>query len=295
MSVPPRLFSQFMLTDVWFQWVYSLFFMLLDHSSLGWLEKYRIHEPEAIKRRNKATVPQVIKAVAMQQLIQTLLGWWWLDPTHIDEVDHIRTMLGLYRSVSFLLQCFLDADYYQTFMISNGPRILSAVYWWILPTAQFAVALWAVFNYNNPQYPWLKNCQRLVMDTWQYFLHRLFHANQFLYRNFHSVHHRLYVPYAFGALYNHWFEGLLLDTLGACIAHALPRMTVRQGILLFTFSTLKTVDDHCGYSFPFDPFQFFFPNNSTYHDVHHRVRVLHSLRCRPCMMLTYDIGLGDKV
>ena len=115
------------------------------------------------------------------------------------------------------------------------------------------------------------------MDTWQYFLHRLFHTNQFLYRNFHSVHHRLYVPYAFGALYNHWFEGLLLDTLGAAIAHTLSRMTVRQGILLFTFSTLKTVDDHCGYSFPFDPFQLFFPNNSTYHDVHHRVRVLYSL------------------
>jgi len=109
------------------------------------------------------------------------------------------------------------------------------------------------------------------MDTWQYFLHRLFHVNKYLYRTFHSVHHRLYVPYAFGALYNHWFEGLVLDTLGAAVAHSLSLMSVRQAILLFTFSTLKTVDDHCGYALPFDPFQFMFGNNAPYHDIHHQV------------------------
>ena len=115
--------------------------MMLDHSNLGWLEKYRIHEPEDIKRRNKATVLQVIKAVVMQQIIQTLLGWWWLDSTHGDEVDRVQVLLGLYRPVSIILQYFLDAGYYQLFMISNGPRILSIVYWWILPVAQFAAAL----------------------------------------------------------------------------------------------------------------------------------------------------------
>lgn len=45
------------------------------------------------------------------------------------------------------------------------------------------------------------------MDAWQYVLHRAFHESRFLYRHFHSHHHRLYVPYAFGALYNHPFEG----------------------------------------------------------------------------------------
>jgi sphinganine C4-monooxygenase len=112
---------------------------------------------------------------------------------------------------------------------------------------------------------------RLVMDTWQYFFHRFFHTNQYLYRSIHSVHHRLYVPYAFGALYNHWLEGILLDTLGAAVAHSLALMSMRQAILLFTIATLKTVDDHCGYSLPFDPFQLIFPNNAAYHDIHHRV------------------------
>lgn len=109
------------------------------------------------------------------------------------------------------------------------------------------------------------------MDTWQYFLHRLFHVNKYLYRKFHSVHHRLYVPYAYGALYNHWFEGLLLDTLGAALSHLLAGMGIRQGIFLFAFSTLKTVDDHCGYALPFDPLQAAFGNNAPYHDVHHQV------------------------
>lgn len=87
------------------------------------------------------------------------------------------------------------------------------------------------------------------------------------------MHHRLYVPYAFGALYNHWLEGLLLDTLGAAVAHSMSLMTVRQAVFLFTFSTLKTVDDHCGYALPFDPLQILFPNNAKYHDVHHQVSI----------------------
>lgn len=87
---------------------------------------------------------------------------------------------------------------------------------------------------------------------------------------FHSRHHRLYVPYAFGALYNHPFEGLLMDTIGAGIAYKISGLTVRGGIFFFTFSTMKTVDDHSGYSLPFDPLQYFFWNNASYHDVHHQ-------------------------
>jgi len=47
-------------------------------------------------------------------------------------------------------------------------------------------------------------------------------------------------------------------------------MTARQGMFFFTFSTLKTVDDHCGYSLPWDPLQHIFSNNAEYHDIHHQ-------------------------
>lgn len=81
---------------------------------------------------------------------------------------------------------------------------------------------------------------RVIMDTHQYFLHRLFHLNKTLYKHIHSHHHRLYVPYAFGALYNHPIEGFLLDTLGATISYELTGMSPRLGMLFFTFSNMKT-------------------------------------------------------
>lgn len=78
------------------------------------------------------------------------------------------------------------------------------------------------------------------------------------------------MPYAYGALYNHPFEGFLLDTLGTGLAYLLAGMTVRQSMWFFTCSTIKTVDDHCGYALPFDPLQHITSNNAGYHDIHHQ-------------------------
>lgn len=78
------------------------------------------------------------------------------------------------------------------------------------------------------------------------------------------------MPYAYGALYNHPFEGFLLDTLGTGLAYLLTGMTVRQSMWFFTGSAIKTVDDHCGYALPFDPLQHITSNNAGYHDIHHQ-------------------------
>lgn len=86
----------------------------------------------------------------------------------------------------------------------------------------------------------------------------------------HSRHHRLYVPYAYGALYNHPVEGFILDTLGSGVAYLVTGMTVRQGMCFFIGSTFKTVDDHCGYALPWDPLQHITSNNAGYHDIHHQ-------------------------
>ncbi|CAA6658794.1 unnamed protein product [Spirodela intermedia] len=94
----------------------------------------------------------------------------------------------------------------------------------------------------------------LVMDTWQYFVHRYMHQNQFLYRHVHSQHHRLVVPYAIGALYNHPLEGLL------------------TAVIFFCFAVIKTVDDHCGLCLPGNVFHLFFQNNTAYHDIHHQLQ-----------------------
>eukprot|EP01126_Amoeba_proteus_P027216 TRINITY_DN2701_c0_g1_i1.p1 TRINITY_DN2701_c0_g1~~TRINITY_DN2701_c0_g1_i1.p1 ORF type:complete len:182 (-),score=17.53 TRINITY_DN2701_c0_g1_i1:102-647(-) len=109
----------------------------------------------------------------------------------------------------------------------------------------------------------------VFMDTYQYWMHRLVHYNKFLYKHFHSVHHRLYCPYAFGALYNHPVEGLFMDTFGGGIPALFLDMHPWTSCIFFSLATLKTVDDHCGFVWPYDIFHFFFSNNAKYHDVHH--------------------------
>ncbi|XP_058083762.1 sphinganine C4-monooxygenase 1 [Magnolia sinica] len=111
----------------------------------------------------------------------------------------------------------------------------------------------------------------LILDTWQYFMHRYMHHNKFLYRHIHSQHHRLVVPYAFGALYNHPLEGLLLDTIGGALSFLLSGMSPRTSIFFFSFATIKTVDDHCGLWLPGNLFHMFFRNNTAYHDIHHQL------------------------
>ncbi|KAJ6837667.1 protein SUR2 [Iris pallida] len=110
----------------------------------------------------------------------------------------------------------------------------------------------------------------IVMDTWQYFVHRYMHQNKLLYRHIHSQHHRLVVPYAIGALYNHPLEGLLLDTFGGALSFLISGMTARTSVAFFCFAVMKTVDDHCGLWLPGNIFQMLFQNNTAYHDIHHQ-------------------------
>jgi sphinganine C4-monooxygenase len=61
-----------------------------------------------------------------------------------------------------------------------------------------------------------------------------------------------------------------MDTIGAGLGYKLSGLRTRGAMVFFCFSTLKTVDDHCGYSLPWDPLQKIFWNNAGYHDVHHQ-------------------------
>lgn len=111
----------------------------------------------------------------------------------------------------------------------------------------------------------------VVLDTWRYFFHRFMHHNKFLYRHIHSRHHRIVVPYAFGAMYNHPLEGLIVDTLGGAVSFLVSGMSPRASIFFFSFAIMKAVDDHCGLWLPGNPFHILFANNSAYHDIHHQL------------------------
>ncbi|RMZ81838.1 hypothetical protein DV738_g2131, partial [Chaetothyriales sp. CBS 135597] len=273
--------------DVWLQlaapivayWVVSLLFHMIDEFDL--FPQYRLHTPAEIAKRNRATRWEVIRDVILQQFLQTIAGLAVaaFDPPEMigkEQYEVAAWALALRRIQAWtpllLRLCGLDPaplsgrlwKSYPTLaaVVAGGAypqpgfapwelQVASFIYWVAVPLLQFTTA-------------------SIIVDTWEYFLHRAMHMNKYLYNWIHSRHHRLYVPYAFGALYNHPLEGFLLETVGAGMSYLLTGMTVRQGMVFFTLSTIKTVDDHCGYALPWDPMQHLTSNNAAYHDIHHQ-------------------------
>ncbi|KAL8907254.1 MAG: hypothetical protein Q9171_005941 [Xanthocarpia ochracea] len=275
-------------------WALSMLFHWIDTND--YFPQYRLHTPAEVSSRNKVSRFEVVRDVVIQQIIQTAVGWG-LGMTEPDDLvgkeeynvtvwaRRIRIaqraipgllalagldVTGLAKSLNSthpVLAGAMLGGKYSSFQATSAEgssfvgsissftawekTLASALYWYLIPALQYGIAI-------------------IVVDTWQYFLHRAMHMNKWMYTTFHSRHHRLYVPYAYGALYNHPFEGFLLDTLGASIAYKLAGMNTRQGMWFFTASTFKTVDDHCGYALPWDPLQRLTSNNAGYHDVHHQ-------------------------
>jgi sphinganine C4-monooxygenase len=260
-------------------WVVSLIFHIFDEYDL--FPQYRLHTPAEISKRNKVTRYEVLRDVVVQQIIQTLFGIFlayfdpiemigreeydiavWAQRLRIAQsyipvtlralgVDSSRLALNLLKTQPSLSGAIAGGVYTAPGFAAWELQAATIIYWIGVPFAQFVVAV-------------------LMVDTWQYFFHRAMHMNKFLYTTLHARHHRLYVPYAYGALYNHPVEGFILDTLGTGLAYLATGMTVRQGMWFFTLSTIKTVDDHCGYAFPWDPVQHLTSNNAAYHDIHHQ-------------------------
>jgi sphinganine C4-monooxygenase len=110
----------------------------------------------------------------------------------------------------------------------------------------------------------------LVLDAWQYFMHRLMHSVPYMYRRFHSWHHRVAAPYAYAAQYGHPVDAVLTETLSGAAAYLASGMSPRVAAAFFVFATVKGVDDHCGVAAPWNPLHAAFRNNTAYHDVHHQ-------------------------
>ena len=268
-----------MLSPVVAYWVVSGFFHILDVYDL--CSKYRLHTPAEVLKRNHVTRYEVFRDVIIQQIVQTVFG---LLLAHFDPVETIgreeydvavwaqRLRLAQGYLPGLLGSVGLNSLSLGRRLQSSYPQAAGALFGGIYPTQSFAS--WEIAAANSIYWIGIQLVQFtaaiLILDTYEYFVHRAMHMNKFLYTTLHARHHRLYVPYAYGALYNTPMEGFLLDTLGTCIAYLATGMTVRQGLVFFTCATIKTVDDHCGYAFPWDPLQHLTSNNAAYHDVHHQ-------------------------
>ncbi|KAI0372805.1 sphingosine hydroxylase [Pilatotrama ljubarskyi] len=257
-------------------WALSIFFHILDTSGWKWLDRYRLHESEEVKSRNLVSRGQVFWAVIFQQFVQTALGLWWIEEMPVGaDVDHLANMLRLAEPMARAVTLVFGEKTGSQILATQGAEGLYTLYWWAIPSAKFFLGMF-------------------IIDTWQYFLHRAMHMNTFLYKKFHSYHHRLYVPYAYGALYNHPLEGFLLDTVGAVLAEWIANLSTREAMLLFGISTFKTVDDHCGYKLPWDPLQLISSNNADYHDIHHQVIGIKSNFSQP-FFIHWDAILGTRM
>ncbi|KAL7423991.1 Sphingolipid C4-hydroxylase sur2 [Cryptotrichosporon argae] len=257
-------------------WVLSIMWHVIDTAGVPYFEKRRIHESPEMLARNRATVRQVVEAVVWQQVVQTIFGLVFLDDEHFHSpAEHIAAMAGYAPRVADAVLLVAGPRAGIELLKNHGQAIVAWAYWWGVPIAQLLAGF-------------------VFIDTWQYMLHRGMHMSPFLYRYLHSVHHRLYVPYAFGALYNHPVEGLLLDTIGAGLAAEVCGMSIRTATALFCISTAKTIDDHCGYRIWWDPCQLLFANNADYHDIHHQAFGIKANFSQP-FFITWDRLLGTQM
>ena len=310
----------------------SLIFHLISTYNL--FSKYRLHPPEEFKTRHRVTVGEVLRAIILQQVIQTALGLWlgymleagdhcgkeeydiavWARRIHQvgDAVPYILAAVGIdARTLSHNLQHY--AQSFSTTASAEKPMAIvdlvmtphigqqawtggytaweiyaaKTLYWVLEPAARFGIAIF-------------------FSDSWQYFWHRAMHSNKWMFRTFrfpapsiltsplpssaeeirkdriknsptfthlgnmHAHHHKIYVPYAFGAFYNTLSEAFILDTIGTTLSLMLSGLTIRQTMCFSTISVMKGVDDHCGYKLPWEPLQWGNEQNTAFHDIHHQ-------------------------
>lgn len=186
-------------------WVVSLFFHYIDVND--YLPQYRLHTPAEVLKRNRVSRGDVVRDVILQQIIQAIVGFI-LGLTEPDEFlgkdnynvsvwarrlrvaqKAVPTMLGLLgvdantlaNSIHKTYPTFsgflaggvypwqMEVSYSQPGNLQLVPTFArweiiaaTAIYWYIVPAMQFLLAI-------------------IVVDTWQYFLHRAMHMNLWLY------------------------------------------------------------------------------------------------------------------
>lgn len=184
-------------------WIVSLIFHYIDTHDI-W-PQYRLHTPAEITQRNHVSRYEVARDVIIQQVIQVGMGavLGLTEPEQMvgkEEYDVARwaqrlriaqqalpQLLGLLglnaaaisQNVSGshpIIAAVLAGGKYPGLMGIEAegavPRFASwemlaakGLYWYIVPAIQFAVAV-------------------VILDTWQYFLHRAMHMNKWLYSTF---------------------------------------------------------------------------------------------------------------
>jgi sphinganine C4-monooxygenase len=202
------------------------------------------------------------------QLVAPLIGYWSLCIFY-DILDN---------STSPVVKRYRLTDAIRANTVTKSHVVVRVIIQHVIQTALgLTVLFFDPHMCQKPEKSWPRTCfdfvlAMFVMDAWQFWIHRWMHVNKFLYNNIHSTHHKLYAPYAYGALYNHPLEAFFLDCLGGVTTMYVTGMSCKTTGYLYTFASMKVVFDHCSYVFPLNPVYSLFDNNARYHLLHHDLR-----------------------
>ncbi len=182
-------------------WGLSMLFHWID--TKDYFPKYRLHTPAEVSSRNRISRWEVVRDVVIQQVVQTAVGWL-LGMTEPDDLMGKeaydiavwarririaqRALPGLLSLVGLdaagiakdlngshpVLAGAVTGGRYTAPQTTSGltghapgyavweMTLASAMYWYVVPALQYGIAI-------------------LVVDTWQYFLHRAMHMNKWMY------------------------------------------------------------------------------------------------------------------
>jgi hypothetical protein len=140
--VPPLLDTHLaIVAPVIAYWVYSLFFHCLDISGWQWLEKYRIHDSAEVQSKNRVSRSSVVWAVLVQQTIQTVLGLLTLH--HENAIDHGDRLISVTTIFVKVVILVCGKKLGGLLLQRIGSKLAYFVYWWAIPAAQLAFAMYA--------------------------------------------------------------------------------------------------------------------------------------------------------
>src|SRR6266852_3064414 len=117
-------------------WLTAAFFQILDLSNAPWLLRHRIHDSAEVASRNRATRPQVFRAIVVQQIIQTALALVWVEEPPA-RVDHAVAM----RSITHALVALLPVGAFDSAAMVVAP-LAYLLYWWAIPAARLLLAMY---------------------------------------------------------------------------------------------------------------------------------------------------------